>query len=227
MKSNFNFKNNKIETSKLFTKFLLFLILILFQCSYGQENLQVEKLTKQALDFEQSGDIENAIATQKKILGIDTKNYKAANAIAGLYGLQGNADNEIIWAQKSIKINPKFSMGYINLGNGYSIKSEFENAIINYKKADELDPMSPLAPYSLGVIEENKGNFKAAVSYYEQSITRDKTFENGYFNLAAVYANLKDWDKANKNIQKVIDINPNATDAREMQRQILKEIAKH
>ena len=226
MKNQINLNNSCIKTFKLSIHYLFFLLLILFQFSYGQDSPQVKKLIGQALEYEQNGDIENAITTHKKILDINAGSYKSANAIAGLYGQLGDAENEIIWAQKSIKINPKFPMGYINLGNGYTLKSDFDKAIINYKKADELDPLSPLAPYSLGVIEENKGNLKTAVSYYEQSVSRDKTFENGYFNLAAAYANLKDWKNANKNILKVLELNPNAMDAQEMHKQILKEISK-
>jgi tetratricopeptide (TPR) repeat protein len=74
------------------------------------------------------------------------------------------------------------------------------------------------------MLEENKGNFKAAIIYYEKSVSRDSTFENGYFNLAAAYANIKDFKKANINILKVLELNPNAKDAREMHEHIIQEI---
>ena len=127
----------------------------------------------------------------------------------------------------AIKINPKYSMSYINLGNGYAGMSDFKKAEENFKKADELDPLSPYPPYSLGVIEENRGNLKSAISNYEQSVSRDSTFENGYYNLAAVYANLKDYKNANKNILKVLELNPNAKDAQEMHEHIVEESLHH
>ncbi len=208
-------------------KFLLILLFVIPQFSYGQGSSKVKKLLGRALEFEQKGNIEGAIKLHKKVLGIDHGSYQSANTIAGLYGQIGKFSDEIPWAQKAIKINPKYSMGYINLGNGYFGNGDVKNAELCYKKADSLDSQGPYAPYSLGVIEEKKGNFKAAISYYEQSISRDPNFENGYYNLAAAYANIKDYKNANKSILKVLELNPNAKDAQELHEHIILEILRH
>lgn len=205
-------------------KNLFYFLFIICQFACGQDSSKLQILIEQALEFEQNGDIENAIKTHEKILDINSKSYESANSIAGLYGQIGDFEEEIIWAQKAIKINPKYCMAYINLGNGYALKNDFEKAIESYKTADKLEPSNPLPPYSIGVVEETNGNFKAAISYYEQSVSRDKTFENGYFNLAVAYANIKDFKNADKNIKKVLELNPNASDAQEMQKHIAKEL---
>lgn len=208
-------------------KRLLYILLFAFQFSFGQETSKVQGLIQQALEYEQKGDIENAIKTHKKILDINPGSYQSANTIAGLYGLLGKFSDEIDWAQKAININPQYSMGYINLGNGYAGKDDNQKAEENFKKADSLDPSSPFPPYSLGVIEERKGNFKAAITYYEQSVSRDTTFENGYYNLAAAYANIKDYKSANYNIQKYLALEPNDKEARAMFEHIIEEILGH
>jgi len=205
-------------------KLLFYLLLLIGQFCYAQDSSKVKKLIEQALIYEQKGDIENAIKTHKKIFEINSNNYQSANSIAGLYGLNQNFPDEIIWAQKAIKIKQNFSMGYINLGNGYAGQGDLKKAGEYYDLAEKYDSLSPYPPYSLGVIEENKGNFKAAIIYYEKSVSRDSTFENGYFNLAAAYANIKDFKKANINILKVLELNPNAKDAQEMHEHIIKEI---
>jgi len=205
------------------TFYFLFLIC---QLTYSQDTPKTNELIKQALVYEQNGDVQNAIITHKKTLQINPKSFQSANSIAGLYGQLGDSENEISWAEQAIKINPKYYLAYINLGNGYALKSNFAKAKEYYKMADKLEPSNPLAPYSIGVAEESNGNIKSAISYYEQSVSRDNTFENGYFNLAAAYANIKDFKNSDKNIKKVLQLNPNASDAQEMQKHITKELLK-
>ena len=207
-------------------KNLSYLLLLICQFSFAQTTVKKLKLIEQALAFEEKGDIENAIKTHEKVLSLDAGNFQSANSIAGLYGLLGKYGDEISWAEKAIKINRKYCLAYINLGNGYMLKGDLQNAITYYKKADVLEPKNPLPPYSLGVVEENIGNLNTAIAFYEQSVSRDASFENGYFNLAAAYANNKDFKNANKNILKVIALNPNDMDAKEMHKHILKELEK-
>ncbi len=208
-------------------KKIFYFLFLIYQFTYGQDTPKTKELIKQALVYEQNGDIQNAIITHEKILKTNSKSFQSANTIAGLYGQLGNSENEISWAKKAIEINPKYCMAYINLGNGYALKNDSVKANEYYKIADKLEPSNPLPPYSIGVMEESNGNFKSAISYYEQSVLRDKTFENGYFNLAAAYANIKDFKNADKNIKKVLELNPNASDAQEMQKHISKELLKH
>jgi len=205
--------------------FFCFLLLI-SQFVYGQDSSKIKKLVEQALAYEEKGDLTNAIRAHKKIIDLNPDCYQSSNTIAGLYGLLGQFSDEIIWAQKTIIINPSFSMGYINLGNGYAGKGDLTKAEENYLQAEKYDPTSPYPPYSLGVLEENKGDFKSAIIFYMKSVSRDSTFENGYFNLASAYASIKDFKNANKNISKVLEINPNAKDAKEMLEHIIQEILK-
>lgn len=204
-----------------------YFLLLIVQFLYSQDNSKTKDLIKEALNYEQNGDLQNAITTHEKITKIDPKNFQSLNSIAGLYGVLGNAEKEIFWAKKAIAINPKYCMAYINLGNGYVLKNDFEKAKVYYKIAEKLEPSNPIPPYSIGVVEESTGNIKSAISYYEQSVARDTTFENGYYNLAAAYANIKDFEKADKNIKKVLKLNPSANDAQEMQKHITKELVKH
>ena len=207
-------------------KQLLFILLFLCQFCYGQDSTKIKQLFRQALDYEDKGDIANAIKTQTKLFNLDTRNYASANIIAGLYGKIGKFSEEIFWANKAIEISPKFSNGYINLGNGYAGQGNISKAENSFKEALELDSTSPYPYYSLGVIEETKKDFNSAVIYYEKSVSLNPKFENGYFNLAAAYATLKNFKKANENILKVLELNPNDKDAQEMHVHIIEELLK-
>jgi protein O-GlcNAc transferase len=206
-------------------KYLLFFCLFISQVSKGQDTAKIKKLFLQALDYENKGDLQNALKTQLKIFNLDSGNYASANVIAGLYGKLSNFDEEINWAKKSVSIYP-FSNGYINLGNGFAGSGNIERAEENFKQAALMDSLSPLPFYSLGVVEENKRNLLSAIKYYEKSVLLDSTFANGYFNLAAAYANMKDFKNANENIVKYLQINPGDKDAQEMYEHIIAEFLK-
>jgi tetratricopeptide (TPR) repeat protein len=201
-------------------QFLCLLLIFSFSRSNGQNKSQIPGLIKEALAFEDSSDFANAIIVNKQIMAIDSNATAAANTIAGLYGKLGDFSSEIIWAQRAIDIDPEFMQGYINLGNAYAGQGDNETAAAKFITAEKLDHSSPLPPYSLGVIEESKNNYAMAAAYYEEAVARDPTFEDGFYNLAAVYANLKDFRKANKNIKKALILNPNAADAKQMQQHI-------
>jgi len=89
-----------------------------------------------------------------------------------------------------------------------------------------IDSTNHFAYYSLGLVEEAKKNLNAAILYYEKSVNVNPKFTDGYFNLAAAYANDKQFKKAYQSISKVIELNPQDQDAKEMQRQILAELKK-
>src|SRR5258706_3761915 len=124
-------------------KYSLFLFMIICQVSSGQDTSKIKELFKQAMEYEDKGDIGNALKTQIKLFNLDTKNYASANIIAGLYGKAGRFTEEIQWADKAIQIHPGFSNAYINLGNGYAGLQDFTNAEINYKEALNADSLSP------------------------------------------------------------------------------------
>ena len=94
-------------------KHLLLFIILTSQISFSQESVIARELIKKALVYEENGDVGNAIATYLRVMIINPKNFQSANAIAGLYGTVGDAQNEILWAKNAIAINPKYCLGYI------------------------------------------------------------------------------------------------------------------
>lgn len=71
---------------------------------------------------------------------------------------------------------------------------------------------------------EQRGEQKLAVTFYKKSVELDPKFENGYFNLAAAYANLKQFENARESLKTLIKLNPNDQDAIEMLRRVESDI---
>lgn len=200
--------------------------MLLNQVCFGQDTLKMKQLYSEAAAFEDKGDLVNAIKTQVRLFNLDTSNYVSANIIAGLYGKMERFDEEVKWGKKSTQINPTFSDGYINLGNGYFGLGNIAVAEKCFLYCQKLDATNHFAYYSLGLIEEAKKNITAAISYYEKSVKVNPRFIDGYFNLAAAYANAKQLKNAYQSISKVLELNPQDREAKEMQRQILADLKK-
>jgi tetratricopeptide (TPR) repeat protein len=183
-----------------------------------------KELLDQAFAAEDRHDYESAINLYLEILDISPRDYAATNSIAGLYGKEEQFADEIMWAQKTLDINPWFAQAYINMGNGYLGQDSLDMATACYRKAEKIAPNAPVVAYSLGVVEENKRDFEKAVFYYNRSVTLDSSFKNGYYNLAAAYADLKEFDKADKAILKLLALDPGDEEAKEMHRHIAEEL---
>ena len=200
--------------------------MFLNQVCFGQDTSRMKQLYSEAVAFEDKGDLVSAINTQVKLFNVDTSNYVSANVIAGLYGKLERFNEEVQWGKKSIQINPKFSDGYINLGNGYFGLGNLVTAENCFLQCQKIDSTNYFAYYSLGLIEEAKKNLSGAILYYEKSVRVNPKFSDGYFNLAAAYANTKQLKKAYQSISKVLELNPQDQEAKEMQRQILADLKK-
>ena len=191
--------------------------------SPSEKNPKAVELIKQAIMLEDAMMLVSAIDKYKEVLKLEPKDFAAMNTIAGLYGKEGNAAQEVVWAQKSIDTSPRYWQGYINLGNGLGMQDKFDAAIKAYQKAAEIAPKDPLPIYSLGVIAENQHNFTKALDLYKKSVELDPKFENGLFSAAAMHANLKQFAEAKALLKKLLAINPKDTDAQQMLQQIERE----
>lgn len=184
---------------------------------------RIQELMQREIALEEAGLWRSAIDMSKNILDLDPKNAAAMNTIAGLHGTLGEYQEEVTWALKALAIDPLFELAHVNHGNGLAALGRNEEARAAFNKAAELAPKDPLPVYSLGFLAENEGKLELALSYYERSVVLDARFENGYFNKAAALANLKRFDEAAATLKKLLEINPDLDDAKQMLQQIEKE----
>jgi tetratricopeptide (TPR) repeat protein len=181
---------------------------------------RIEELVRRGILLEEAHLWRSAIDANKEVLELDPKNVSVMNTIAGLHGTLGEYQEEVAWALKAIEVDPLFELAYINYGNGLAGLGRIEEAQAAFSKAVELAPRDPRPIYSLGVLAENQGKIEQALGYYERSVALDKRFESGYFNMAAMLANLGRFEEATAKLKKLLEINPEAHDAKQMLQRI-------
>ena len=79
----------------------------------------------------------------------------------------------------------------------------------------------------MGVIADMQSDYMNAIIFYQESVDRDPTFENGFYNLAADYANIRDFSSANKNILRVLKLDPGDKQAQAMHEHIIEDSQQH
>jgi tetratricopeptide (TPR) repeat protein len=178
------------------------------------------ELIQLALDAEDKGNLDEAIELQKQVVEAQPDNVRSLNSIAGLYGKLGKFQEEVTWAKKATDADPKYEPALINLGNGYTGLGDVLQATITYVVVITINPKSAIGHYSLGVLHEQTGDVARAEVNCKNAISADGGFESAYFNLGALCANQGRFDEAIDWLQRLLKINPSASDAREMIQQI-------
>ncbi|MBZ0199838.1 MAG: tetratricopeptide repeat protein, partial [Ignavibacteriaceae bacterium] len=100
----------------------------------------------------------------------------------------------------------------INLGNTAFENKEYDKALVYYNKSLTSEN-TYLAHVLVGNTFAVKGNFQAAENAYEEAIKLNNFNELSYFNLGLMYSQTNKIEKAINQFNKVIEINPNFSDA--------------
>ena len=113
--------------------------------------------------------------------------------------------NKII--EKGLKHFPENEILFNQLALNFISNSLFDQATLYFKKIIDTNPYSHLAWYQLGRIYEMTDLKDLALEAYEYSSLANKDSKNAFFNLAGLYENKSEYNKAIENYQQCIKNN--------------------
>jgi TolB-like protein/Flp pilus assembly protein TadD len=106
-------------------------------------------------------------------------------------------DQAIAECRKTVDLDPNFPLGHYRLGQIYTLKGMYSEAIPELEKAVAVSRSSPRATAELGLAHALNGNKAEALRLVSDLITRSKQRYVSPFDVALIYAGLRDpkmWD---------------------------------
>ena len=169
----------------------------------------VTSLLQTGAALRKAGKFELAKNIYQKILGIETNNFSAINALAILYAQTHEKEKAEKLFQQAIQIRPTSADLFFNLGCLYHGLKEWDKAIETYETGLQLDENHGSCHNNLGNIYKEQEDFEKAREYYRKAIASDANHVNAYIGLAAIHFTLGEIKQAEKTFRKAITIAPN------------------
>jgi len=138
---------------------------------------------------------------------------------------KGNFLEGIKNLDESIKHNDKSEITYFYKAAAYHNLNNVDLAYENYSKAIELNKKMVDAYYNRAQLIM-KDNPKQALDDFVSAVALDSKFIDAYYAIAAIQKNLGQYDDAIKNLDKILEIEPMAVNAKALKKLILTKYLK-
>ncbi|MDG2316172.1 MAG: tetratricopeptide repeat protein [Gammaproteobacteria bacterium] len=121
-----------------------------------------------ALEFDQVGEKEDALAAYRETLSLDSTHVNARINLGRLLHNERSYQQAENLYREALKIDPTNSIAAFNLGVVLEDQSSIHEAIELYLHTLTLDPELPDVHYNLARLYENQGNQKAAIRHFSK-----------------------------------------------------------
>jgi len=131
------------------------------------------------------------------------------------------AQDDLKLLKEAVRKDPGNVNAWIKLGNTMMDTSRYTEAIEAYQKALDIDPKNVDARVDMGTCYRYSGRPDKAVEEYRKALKINPTHVFGHKNLAVVLAyDFKDNAQAAKELEKVLELAPNAPDAAQIRQEL-------
>ena len=132
--------------------------------------------------------------------------------LAGIAEQQGDAEGAISFYEKIPTSSPLKRVAELQLGLNLADLKRHDEAIAHLKAALARDESDMRAYLSLGGVYASQENYRAAADLYERAVVRiaepDRADWNIFYQRGIAYERLKEWDKAEPNFRKALELFP-------------------
>lgn len=138
----------------------------------------------------------------------------------------GNFKDAIFNFDESLKFNPNLATAHFYKGVAYHSLGKNDEAYENYSRAIEVDKKMIDAYFNRGqLIIKDKP--KEALDDFVSAVSLDPKFLDAYYAIASVQKNLGQYEDAVKNLDKIIELEPHAVNAKALKKLILTKYLKY
>jgi len=173
----------------------------------------------------QAGQFKEALPFFQKVIDRTPNNVEAGYALALSLLRAGQVDEAIARFEKVREMKPDMVQVYLALGECYFGKGESEKALSFFDRALELQPNSAEVYYNMGLIHYKNNQTEKAIQSFSVSQSLDPKFAATYYQLGLAYIKQGDMEKAVANLEKYLELQPDAPQAAQV-RAIIDQIKK-
>ena len=124
-----------------------------------------------------------------------------------------------------MKFNPELAIAYFYKGIAFHSLRNNEKAFENYTKAIEIDKNMIDAYFNRGQLIV-KTNPKQALDDFVSAVALDNEFIDAYYAIAAVQKTLGQYEEAVQNLDKILELDPQAVNAKALKKLIMTKYIK-
>lgn len=209
---------------------------------FSSQDESFQELFKKSLGFKNEGKLKDAVESYKKTLEINPNHMVVISELCKcFYKLNNSSELEkyakkgLLIAQKNIVSKYYIALFYCFLGDSYKIAEKYDLAIKYHYLSLINDPYNLTSYMSIGFCLEKAKRYRDAIYYYKQlesidpkyflaynlnkqiELLEQKDFENNPVNnhlrLALNYKNDNKIDEYRKELEKVLEIEPESVEA--------------
>ncbi len=148
-----------------------------------------------------------------KALKINERLAKAYYLKGSIYRESGDTARAVSSLETAIEQDTKFENAYIDIALMYAARKN-PIALEYYNNALKINPNNDNTIYARAKLLQDIGKIDEAIIEYKSILTKNKNCENCYYNLGAIYLEIKKDNKiALENFTNAIALNPNSAQA--------------
>ncbi len=156
----------------------------------------------------------DALISLNRITETDEANFDVWLLKGDCYQKEENFVEAIQAYKKAEKLNDQSALLYANWASALYNRNEIEAGEKKAKEALKIDKELPEANYFMGNLKHHEYSLMAALKYYNQAIKHKPDYRDALYMRAATYAELGNYSKALKDYEKVLEIDPNLSQAK-------------
>jgi len=177
------------------------------------QDVQIRQMFQEAIQYQQSGQLEQAESIYHNILKINENDANALHLMGVIAYQKKDYDTAVEWINKAIAVNAYASGFHNNLGNVFYAQGKFDEALRCYQRALALEPNYDEAHYNLGVVLEEQNKIEDAITCYQNALIINSNHVSAHYNLGEVFHKQKKFAEATIYYQNALAINPDHPEA--------------
>jgi serine/threonine protein kinase len=117
-------------------------------------------------------------------------------------------------AEKSLALDPNLPSAHIAMGTYYNyIEREYDKALASFNEAKSEMVSNADLSQAIGIVKMRQGKWQEALSLFEEAISIDPLTDRRYFYIANCLGMTRDYESADKYINRALVLDPSNTDA--------------